>query len=56
MYISGTEHNRKLKFSMQTHLRYIKTIFEYCNASENLGNVDVSYLEVGISIEPVLKK
>ena len=40
MYISGTEHCN----------------IEYCNASENLGNVDVSYLEVGISIEPILKK
>ena len=29
--ISGTEHKRKLKFSMQTYLTYINIKFEYFN-------------------------
>ena len=48
IYISGTKHNRKLKwkFSMQTHLTHINTIFEYCHASVIIDNVlDVVYLE-----------
>ena len=32
VYIPGTEHNTKLKFSMQTHLTHINTLLEYCNA------------------------
>ena len=41
--ISGTEHRRKLKFSMQTYLTHINTIglFECCHASVILGKVDV---------------
>ena len=45
LYISGTEHNWKFKFSMQTHLTHISTICEYCNALLNLDNVEVLYLE-----------
>ena len=44
--ISGTEHNRKLKFSRQTYLTHINTIFEYCHASVILGNVDVLYSDL----------
>ena len=33
VYISGTEQNRKLNLSMQTHLTHINTILEYCHAS-----------------------
>ena len=40
-----TEHNRKLKFIMYSHLTHINTIFEYCHASVVLDNVDVLYLE-----------
>ena len=36
VYISGTEYNSKLKFSMQTHLN---TIFKYCHASVILDNI-----------------
>ena len=43
--ISGTEHNRKLKFSMQTLLTHVNTITEYCHASVNLDYVDVLYLQ-----------
>ena len=32
VYISGTEHNVKLKFSMQAYLTFINTILEYCHA------------------------
>ena len=45
--ISGTEYNRKLKFSMLTYLTHINTIFEYCLASVNVDNVNVLYLENG---------
>ena len=45
-----------LKFSMQTHLTHINTIFEYCHASMNLDNVIVLYLEIGNVYTPVLKK
>ena len=51
VYISGTEHNWKLKFSMQTHLTHINNIFDYY-----LNNVDVLYLEDGNAYRPVLKK
>ena len=54
-YISGTEHNCKLKFGMQTHLTHINTIFKYCHASVNLNNVDVLHLEDGNVCNPVLK-
>ena len=47
LYILGTEHNRKLKFNMKTHLTRIHTIFEYCHALVVLDNVDVLYLEDG---------
>ena len=53
--ISGTEHNWKLKFSMQTNLTHINTIFKYCHSSVNLDNVDVLYLEDGNVYRPVLK-
>ena len=44
MYIiSDTEHNLKLKFSMETYLTHIITIFEYYHASVILGNVDILY-------------
>ena len=33
MYISGTEHNMKLKFRMLTFLTCINTILEHYNAS-----------------------
>ena len=42
---TGIEHNRKLKFSMQTHLTHINTIFKYFHASVILDIVDVLYLE-----------
>ena len=45
--ISGTEHNWKLNFSMQTHLTLINTIFEYCHASVNLGYVLLLYMDDG---------
>ena len=45
VYISVTEHNMKLKFSMQTHLTHINTILEYCHASVIIDNADVLYLE-----------
>ena len=38
--ISGTEHNWRLKFNVQTHLTHIITIFEYCHASVDLDNED----------------
>ena len=41
-YISGTEHYRKLKFSMQIYMIHINIKFEYCHASVIL---DVLYLE-----------
>ena len=43
--ISGREHSRKLKFSMQSYLTHINIIFEYCQASVIIDNVDVLYLE-----------
>ena len=46
VYISGTEY-RKLKFSVLTHLTSV-------NASVNLDNVDVLYLEDGNVYRPVL--
>ena len=45
IYISGTEHNWKLKFSMETHLTSINAIFEYCHGSVNLDDEDVLYLK-----------
>ena len=42
---TGIERNRKLKFSMQTHLTHINTIFKYFHASVILDIVDVLYLE-----------
>ena len=39
------ECNRKLKFSMQTHLTHINTIFKYFHAPVILDIVDVLYLE-----------
>ena len=46
MYIfSCTEHNRKLKFSLQTHLTHINTIFEYCYGAVKLDNEDDFHLE-----------
>ena len=37
VYISVTEHNRKLKFAMHlthlTHLTHLNIILEYCHAS-----------------------
>ena len=52
VYISGTEHNRKLKLSMQTYLTHINItgISEYCQASLISNNVDVLYLEDGIDV------
>ena len=31
-YITGAEHSRKLKFSMQVHLTHMNVMFEYCHA------------------------
>ena len=45
--ISGTDHKRKLKISIQTYLTHINTIFEYYHASVILGNVNVLYLQDG---------
>ena len=45
VYISGRDHNWKLKFSLQTQLTHKNTNFEYIHASVELDNVDVSYLE-----------
>ena len=42
---TGIERNRKLKFSMQTHLTHINTIFKYFHAPVILDIVDVLYLE-----------
>ena len=42
---TGIEHNRKLKFSMQTNLTHINTIFKYFLPSVILDIVDVLYLE-----------
>ena len=53
--ISGREHNWKLKFSLQTHLTHINTIFKYCHASVNLDNVHVLCLEDENVYRPVLK-
>ena len=43
--ISGTEYNRNLKLSMQTHQTHTNTVFEYCHASVILDNINVLYLE-----------
>ena len=53
VYILGTEHDLELKFSMQTNLTDINTIFEYCHASVNLNSVYVLYLEYGNVYRPV---
>ena len=48
--ISGTEHKRKFKISMQiyhTHTHMNTILFEYCHASVTFDNVDVLYLEDG---------
>ena len=45
--IASTENNWKLKFSMQTSMTQIKTIFTYCHGSVNLDNVNVLYLAYG---------
>ena len=50
---SGTEHNRKLKFSMETHLTQEKHYIYH--ASMSLDNVDVLYLEDWNVYRPVLK-
>ena len=55
-YFSGTERNRKLKFSIHTHLTHINTIFEYYHAPVNLDNADVLYLEDVNVHKPVLEK
>ena len=55
VYIKFTEHNSKLKFSMQTYLTLKNIIFKNCNASVILENVDVLYLEEGNTVRPVLK-
>ena len=44
-----------MKFSIKTNLINIKTIFEYCHASVNSGNVDVLYLEDRNVCRPILK-
>ena len=38
VYISGRENNKKLKFSMYTHLTQTNTTFEYWHTSVNLDN------------------
>ena len=48
--ISGTEHSRRLKFSIQTYLTHINIIFEYCHGSVIL------YLKDGYVCRPVLKR
>ena len=53
--ISFTEHNSKLKFSMQTYLTHINIISEYCHALLILDNVGVLYLENWNVCSPVLK-
>ena len=53
-YITCTEHNWKLKFSMQSHLTDTNALFEYCHASENLEK-DILYLEYGNVYRLVLK-
>ena len=45
LYITGTECNRKLKFSRPTSLTHMNIIFEYCHVSVIL--LDVLYLEDG---------
>ena len=55
VYISGTEHSKKLKFSTLTYLTNATIIFEYCHASVVLDNVDILYLEDGNVCRPVLK-
>ena len=44
VYISGTEHNMTLRFSMLTYLTHINTLLEYYHASVI---IDVLYLEDG---------
>ena len=55
MYISGTQHQLKLKFSIQTNLAHKNTTFEYCHGLMNLGYVDVLFLENENVCRPVLK-
>ena len=57
VYFSGTEYSRKLKFSMQTHLKHVNIIFEYSHTEMILNCVDVLYLEDGngYTCRPVLK-
>ena len=49
VWISGTGHNGKLKFSMYmyTHLTHLNTIFEFYHVSLTLDNANVLYLEDG---------
>ena len=42
--IASTEINWKLKFSIQTSMTHINTIFAYCHASVNLDSVNILYL------------
>ena len=55
VHISGRTQSRKLKFNMQIYLTHINNIFEYCQASVLLDNVDVLYLEDGNLCIQVLK-
>ena len=50
-YISGTEHNWKLKFSIQTRLTYINNIFGYYHANGN-ANDNALYLVYGNAYRP----
>ena len=55
VYISGTEQKLKLKFSMQTYLTHLNSIFEYYHASVNLDREYVLHLEDENVYRPVLK-
>ena len=55
VYISGTEHDRKLKFRMHAHLTPVNSIFEYSYASVILDNLDILCLEDEHVCRPVLK-
>ena len=50
VYISDMEHNRKLKFSMQTHMTTL-----YLNVAMLWCDVDVLYLEDGNAHRPFFK-
>ena len=53
VYISGTEHNMQLKFSILTYLTHIKTLLEYYHVSLIID--DLLYVKDGNLYRLVLK-